>query len=254
MPANSVQITLGFGALVTIIVFGVAIAVSQVIARAQLATLLRAISGYVALPRLQGRSIETGQGLHVSLGTAGIGGSDTVATLAGLTALETIADEAVASDSPPTITVCDPTTMVLAQDALRRAYTRQQNLANYDLHSVRFVAASPMPYAAAVMTILGQEETAASVMVGAFGPEAALMVEEGAQRGMAQIVGTSDIAALPLLYPSSDHLLVGEEMFVSGAYVGAKRAHLSSVIVQDVFRWLLVAAIFSSAVARVMGR
>lgn len=214
---------------------------------------MRALGGYLAIPRLQGRAIETGQSLHISLGTSGVGGANTAATLAGLTVLETIADEAVASDSPPTVTVADPTAMILAQDALRRAYIRQHNLDAYDPRAVRLLAASPVPYAAAVMDTLAHNETSASLMLGAFGPEVALIVEEGARQGTTQIVGTSDAVATALLYPSSDHLLVGEEMFMAGAYVGGDPSRLSSMVVQDIFRWLVVAAILLSAVGSLLG-
>jgi hypothetical protein len=208
---------------------------------------LRTIAAYLALPKLQGRSIETGQSLHISLGTAGVGGLDTAATLSGLAVLEGLVEEAVASDSPPTITVADPTTLILAQDTLRRSYVRQNNAAGYDPRSVHMVAAQPMPYAAAVMDMLAPGQVSANVMIGAFGPEAAMIVEQGAQRGVAQVASTSNVAALPLLYPSSDHLLVGEEMFVSGAYIGANPGHVASLVVQDLFRWLLVLAILFGA-------
>jgi Domain of unknown function (DUF6754) len=245
MPTNSMEVTLllfavtGFFLLLTVLL--------RAFVRSRRGIPLRPLTGYSAVPRQQGRSIETGQGLHISLGTSGVGGADTASTLAGLAVLETLTDEAVASDSPPTVTVSDPTTLILAQDALRRAYVRQHNASAYDPRSVRFVAAAPIPYAAAVMDILAHEEMAVNIMIGAFGAEAALIVEEGARQNATQIVGTSDVGTLPLVYPSSDHLLVGEEMYVSGAYVGPNTAYLSSLMTQDIFRWIIVAAILVGA-------
>ncbi len=248
MPINStLQVTLVLLALVLFFVL-LTILFRAALARSGRGIPLRPITAYQAIPRLQGRSIETGQTLHVSLGTSGIGGADTASTLAGLITLETLTDEAVASDSPPIITVSDPSAMILAQDALRRSYVRQHNAAAYDPRSVRFAAAAPIPYAVAAMDVLAHDQTMASVTVGAFGAEAALMVEEGGRRGVTQVVGTSDAAAIPLVYPSSDHLLVGEEMFVAGAYIGTDGRRLSSIIVQDVARWLIVLAILLGAV------
>lgn len=245
MPTMTTQTA--FLSLVLVIFVALLTYVFRAFVRTRRGLSLRPLPGYLAVPRLQGRAIETGQELHVSLGTAGIGGADTAATLAGLAVLETVTDEAAASDSPPTITVSDPTALVLAQDALRRSYTRQHNTSAYDPRSVRFAAAAPIPYAAAVMDIVAHEETAASIMIGAFGPEAALIAEESARQGVMQIVGTSNVTTLPLVYPSADHLLVGEEMFVSGAYVGADPTRVSGVVVQDVLRWLVVLAILLGA-------
>ncbi len=250
MPTNSMQVTLvliGVTGLFLLLTF-----LLRAFVRSRRGIPLRPLSGYLAVPRLQSRSIETGQGLHISLGTSGVGGADTAATLAGLAVLETLTDEAVASDSPPIVTVSDPTTLVLAQDALRRAYVRQHNPSAYDPRSVRFVAASPVPYAAGVMDILAHDEMAVNIMIGAYGAEAALIVEAGARQNVTQIVGTSDAGSLPLLYPSTDHLLVGEEMFVAGAYVGPSTTHLSSLMTQDIFRWIVVAAILAGAALQLL--
>lgn len=246
MPTNSMEVTLALIAAAG--VFLLFTFLLRAFVRSRRGIPLRPLSGYLAIPRLQGRSVETGQGLHISLGVSGVGGADTAATLAGLAVLETLTDEAVASDSPPTVTVADPTALILAQDALRRAYVRQHNASAYDPRSVRFAAASPIPYAAAVMDVLAHDETAVNIMIGAFGAEAALIVEEGARQNVTQIVGAPDVGTLPLLYPSTDHLLVGEEMFVAGAYVGPDTAHLSSLMTQDLFRWIVVAIILGVAV------
>ncbi len=251
MPTNSTTTIWVLFALV--LAFMALTAFFRAFVRSRRGLPLRPMPGYQAVPRLQGRAIETGQSLHISLGTGGVGGADTAATLSGLAILDTIAEEAVASDSPPTITVADPTAMILAQDVLRRAYTRQHNAAGYDPRAVRFVAAPPMAYGAGVMDMLAHEETAASIIIGAIGPEAALLVEEGARQGITQIVGTSDAMATSLLYPSADHLLVGEEMFVPGAYVGTDAGRISSLIVQDIFRWLIVAAILLGAAGKLFG-
>jgi hypothetical protein len=49
------------------------------------------------LPGQLSRAIEAGQSLHLSLGTGGVGGSDTATTLAGLSTLAFLAEEAAAT-------------------------------------------------------------------------------------------------------------------------------------------------------------
>lgn len=209
---------------------------------------LRSLSGYQALPGQLSRAVEAGQSLHLSLGTGGIGGSDAATTLAGLAILESLAEEAAATDAPPIVTVADPTTLVLAQDVLRRAYIHQGNPRGYDPRSVRYVAASPLPYAAGVMEILSNEDAEANVMAGVFGPEAAFIADEGSRQGLTQVAGAADLAPLAVLYPTANHLLVGEEMFAAGGYVGEQPARIGSLMAQDWMRWILVGFILASFV------
>jgi hypothetical protein len=208
---------------------------------------LRSLSGWRVLPGQQSRSIESGQRLHISLGTGGMGGNTAATTLAGLTLLETCADEAAATDTPPIVTVADPTTLAMAQDVLRRAYIRHNNPSGFDPRSVRYVAASPLPYAAGVMDILSSEETSANVMSGVFGSEAVFLAEEGARQGMLQVAAAADPTALSVLYPSANHLLIGEELFAVGAYVGERPSHVGSLLAQDVVRWILVLIILAAS-------
>ena len=241
MPIDAAQIA----GLVLIAVFAVFIAVFAGGALAGRRPTLRRLPGYQMLPGQLSRAIEAGQSLHLSLGTGGVGGSDTATTLAGLSTLAFLAEEAAATETLPTVTVADPTAMVMAQDVLRRAYIRQGNPTAYDPRSVRYVAASPLPYAAGTMDVLSNEETLVNVMVGVFGPEAALIAEEGSRQGLAQIAGAADIAPLAVLYPTVNHLLVGEEMFAAGAYTTDRPAHMGSLQAQDLIRWILVVVIFA---------
>ena len=201
---------------------------------------LRPLTGLRILPGQQSRAIESGQSLHLALGAGSVGGSDTATTLAGLAVLESLADEAAATDTPPTVTVADPTTMVMAQDILRRAYIRHGNPAGFDPRSGRDVAASPLPYAAGVADILASEETSANVMAGVFGSEVAFISEEGSRQGFLQVAGAADPTALGVLYPSVSHLLAGEEMYTAGAYINERPAHIASLLAQDIVRWVLV--------------
>ncbi len=241
MPIDAAQIA----GLFLIVVFGVFIAVFAGSALKGYRPMLRRLEGYQMLPGQLSHAIEAGQSLHLSLGTGSIGNADTVTTLAGLSVLEFLAEEAAATETLPTVTVADPTTLVLAQDTLRRAYARQGNAAAYDPRSVRYVAASPLPFAAGTMDILSSEKTLANVMVGVFGPEAAYIAEQGSKQGLAQIAGAADIAPLAVLYPSVNHLLVGEEMFAAGGYTSDKPAHIGSLRAQDLVRWILVVVIFA---------
>lgn len=215
---------------------------------------LRPLHGYQALPAQLSRVIEEGQSLHLCLGSGGVGGSDTAVTLAGLAVLDGLAEESVATDISPLVTVADPTALIMAQDILRRAYIRQGNPKGYDPTFVRYVASAPLPYAAGVMDLLSGEDTSTNVMAGVFGTEAALIADEGARRGLAQIAGVADPAALSVLYPTVNHLAIGEEMFAAGAYLRGLPAHIASLPAQDIARAVLVVFILVLAAPQVLGK
>jgi hypothetical protein len=213
---------------------------------------LREIPALQALPSSVGRSAETGQPLHVSVGVEGVGGLDTAQTWAGLTLLTQLADEAASCDTPLIVTVADPTALPIAQDILRRAYARQGNPEGYDPTQVRFVAPLPMAYAAGVGGLLEREPLTGNVMVGAFGDEYLLIGEAGARRGVHQVVGTANPSTLPLMVASADETLIGEEIFATGAYTRRLPAQIGSLLAEDWARWVIVGAILIAAVWKLL--
>ena len=220
--------------------------------RAGKAGRLRPIPGLEALHGLVGRSAETGQPLHISVGVAGIGGAATAETWAGLTLLSQLADEEAACDPPLIVTVADATVLPMAQDIVRRAYIRHGNPDGYDPTQVRFIAPDPTAYAAGVMGLLERQPLTANVMVGSFGDEYLLMGETGARCGVSQVVGAADPRTLPLVYASADHSLIGEEMFAGGAYTRALPIQIGSLLAEDWLRWIVVAVILVVAVFRIL--
>jgi hypothetical protein len=227
---------------------------------------LRTIPGYAALTRLLTQATETGRPVHVSLGISGIADAFTADTVAGLTTLEYVAERGVISEVPPIVTVANPTVLSAAQDILRRTYTRHGYAEEYDPARARFVApngalvsassvapGNGVAYAAGTMQMLTQHKLTANVMVGRFGDEFLLLGETAAQRGLPQVGGTSATQVLPFVQSTVDNPLLGEEIYASGAYLLKKPAHLSSLLAQDVARWLLVLGILGAVLMKTMG-
>lgn len=214
---------------------------------------LRPLAGFGALRGLSARAAESGQALHVSLGVSGISGEDTAATLASLTVLDYLAEQGATFDSPPIVTVADPTLLPAAQDVLRHAHARQGDVESYDPKQVRLISPDPTAYAAGVMDVLGHEPLAANIMIGNFGDEYLLMGEVGTQKGISQIGGATNPQTLPLVFASADQVLIGEEIFAGGAYLASLPAHIGSLVAQDVMRLLGVVAIVLLVLARLVG-
>jgi hypothetical protein len=204
---------------------------------------LRPIIAFNALQGVTARAIETGRAVHISLGLGGITGDATADSLAGLSALEYLADQSAAAGVPPIVTVANPTLLPLAQDVLRRPYGTDQEEAAEAARHVRWIAPEPAAYAAGVMGVLGIEAVDANVMIGEFGDEYLLMGEAAHRRGITQIGGAGDPNVIPFVYVSADQILMGEEMYAAGAYLKRKPWHIGSLLAQDFLRWAIVLVI-----------
>ncbi len=199
---------------------------------------LRAQAGYAA---------ESGGAIHIALGSGGLHGEDAVTSLAGLQVVEALADAAVSYSAPPIITVGDPTLLPLAQDILRRAYERRGLAELYDPGRVRFVAPSPVAYAAGAAYVATTENVTANMMAGAFGAEVSLITDAGARRDLSQLAAAAAPRAIGALYPAISRLAVGEELYAAGAQMTGERRYLVSLVAQDILRVILVLIILGAA-------
>ena len=209
----------------------------------------RSIPAFRMLRGQMGRAIESGRDLHVSIGTGGISGDDTATTLAGLAVAEYLAEEAAASGIAPVVSTADATSVIVAEDALRRPYIRQGNLSDFPRGAARLPALGPIPYAAATMDLLNHDPVLTNVMSGTFGAEAALIDQAAQNHDLPQLFGAADARALAVMATSTEHLLVGEEMFAAKAYLRAQLPHLASLRAADVIRVVIVVLIVLTFVA-----
>jgi hypothetical protein len=215
---------------------------------------LRPLAGYDAVREQVGRAVESGRGVHASLGWASLSGRNSPASLAGLNILDALAGDACASDVPPLVTVGDGTLLVGAQDSLRGAYAAALRSGRYSGRTVHFVAGEGFAYAfaAGVTDLLSQEQLASSILAGHFGAEVAVIGEAAARAGLQQVVASDDPQALAAALPMAGQLIVGEELFAAGAYLQGAPAQLASVQVQDALRLFAAAAIVLAALANLI--
>ena len=206
--------------------------------------ILRQIRAYESLKGMSSRAIEAGRGLHLSLGTGSVVNDTTADSLAGLSILEYLSDQAVATGSPPTVSMADPTLMLMAQNVVRATHVDDPEGAELAYQNTRWIAPQPAAYAAGVMSIINQEQIEANIFVGNFGDEYLLMGETAAQQEGRTIGGSSVPQTLPFIYASADETLLGEEIYAAGAYLQKRPVHLASLMAQDTFRSLIFWVIF----------
>ncbi len=209
---------------------------------------LRPLAALEGLQSAIGRAAESGQSLHISLGSGAVGEASTAESLAGLLVLDYLAGEAATYDTHPIVTVASPTLLLAAQDRMRRAFARQGAPANYDSTRVRMIAPDKAAYAAGAMDIVNHEPLSGNVLIGAFGDEYLLPGEAGARKRLPQTAGAADPNILPYIYATTDQPLLGEEIFAVSAYLDQQPAHLGSLIAQDWMRILLVIIIIAGAI------
>ena len=216
-------------------------------------TQLRPIEGYRILKREIGHAVESGTQLHVSLGWGGITGPKSAAGLAGLSMLQQIIQESSVCDHPPLSSTGDAAVSILAQDTIQGT-SKAINIESYQRTSAgELIGLTPFSYAVGSLPTIRDPNVSANVLSGWFGSEVIWMTAAAERQGTPTIAGTVQLPAQAVMYASSTDPLIGEELYVGGAYLGAGKIHEASVNAQDIFRWVLIAIILLGVVLNLLG-
>lgn len=214
---------------------------------------LRVIQAFSHFQREIELSVEAGKRLHISLGRGNIHDLQGGAAFIALTILDRCAREASNSDRPPVSTCGDGVVTILSQDTLQFTYRSLATEQRYDPTIVRLTGLTPLAYAAGAMPVIHDDQVSANIFAGHFGPEVALLAEAGERNHSLTVAGSDNLPAQAVLYATSDEPLLGEELYAAGAYLGAGTAHIASLYMQDILRWVLVLVIMLGAILKLLG-
>jgi hypothetical protein len=230
--------------LILLLAMVVTIIATQFIRRRPSLVTLRPIPAYADLPLRVGEAIEANRPVHISLGSASLGGSNTVLALAGAELFYQTAQRAAIGAVSPILTISDTTAIPLGQDMLRRAYRSRNLLERYPRGSVRWypAGARSLAFAAALTATLADDRVASNILVGSFGPELALVTEAAVRRNQGVIAASDQLEGQAVAYAMSDTPLIGEEIFTAGAYLGESASQTGAVVTMDILRLLLILA------------
>ena len=216
--------------------------------------LFRTIGAYNRLNRAVGHAVEGGTRLHISIGRGNLFTTRGGSALAGLAMLRHLSERTSQSDQPPIVTSGDASLAILSQDTLQSGYRAAGAEEQYRFTTGRLAGLTPFAYAAGTIPIIKDENVSANIIIGDLGAESALLVEAADREGDADLIAASDnLSAQSVFYAASQDPLIGEELFASGAYVGAGAPHQASLQVQDVLRWLVILAILGGAFLKFLG-
>lgn len=209
-----------------------------------------------AFDRLQdaiGRAVEDGSRLHLSLGRGGLVSPQNASALAGLSALRCLANLTASSDKPPIATSGDAGLAMLSQETLYSAHLASLSGMAFDPSGGRLTGLTAFSYAAGALPVLSDENVSANILLGNFGPEAGLLSEAAERQDMFVLAASDSLPAQAILYASAADPLIGEELFAAGAYLNAGPLHKSSLVVQDLLRWLVIVILLVGFVLKLAG-
>jgi len=196
-----------------------------------------------------GEAVEADRPLHLSLGHVGLGGDNTVLSLAVAELAYQAARRAAIGATAPIVTVSNPSALPLAQDTLRRAYFTRERIVPYSGSQARWYPSNSqtLAFAAALTATMGDDRVAGNVLAGSFGPELALVLEQAQRRRIPTIATSTSLDGQAVAYAMADFPLLGEEVFAAGGYLGESAGQTAVVVTLDVLRWLLILGILIPA-------
>ncbi|MFC2053338.1 DUF6754 domain-containing protein [Chloroflexota bacterium] len=236
-----------------VLIFFFVMIISAIIVRRRGEPLLRDIPPYSKLKRSINLAVESGQRLHLSLGSGGINYMQGGSALTGLSLLKSVYRMALLSDRPPVATSGDGTTGILSRDSIRSVYEEVGVRDEYEATYGQVSGLTPGSYIAGTLPVILDQQVSTNILVGHFNSDIALMAYASERRGCLTVAGPDSITAQAVLYASCEDLLVGEELYASGAYIQPSTMHVASLHAQDFLRWAIVAVILVAGALKLAG-
>jgi hypothetical protein len=210
---------------------------------------IRKIAGLEAVDEAVGRATEMGREILYIPGTQDM---DQVQTLAGIAILGRVARLTAEYETSLTVPVSRSLVMVAARETVKESYlaTGRPELYNDDM--VFYLTDDQFGYAAALEGIMVREKPATIFMQGSFYAESLILAETGNSIGAIQIAGTAQPAQLPFFVAACDYTLLGEELFVAGAYLSREPRQLGSIKGQDLAKAVILVVLLLGAVVQTL--
>lgn len=220
----------GWLAAITSVVCGAVIAFI-LLARWGMPLKIRQIAGLEAVEEAVGRATEMGRSV---LYIPGIQDMNDIQTIAGLTILSRVGEQAAEYDCLIETPCSKSLVMTAARETMETAYLSAGRPDAYNEDSVYYVTDEQFAYVSYLTGKMVREKPAACFYLGAFFAESLILAETGNAIGAIQVAGTAQPAQLPFFVAACDYTLIGEEFFAASAYLSKDPDQLGSLKGQDV--------------------
>jgi hypothetical protein len=249
---NLLASTIDVAALAVLLIFVPLFVLFTVRARRGRPSSLRPIRAYERIRQLLSQATETGQAVHLGLGSGQIGSEATPEALMGITVFDYVARNAAQCDCPVQGTTGDATILAASQGILQRSRRDARAPERSGGQEICFYGPEPFAYAAGALGELSHQEHLANVLVGRFDAEGLWMSESAGSQELVQLGGTTDPSAAALMLASLDEAVIGEEVFAAGAYLH-RPSHLGSLAAQDSMRIVIMLSVLAGVVMASLG-
>jgi hypothetical protein len=192
------------------------------------AIFIRKIAGLEAVDEAVGRATEMGRKILYVPGTQDM---DNVQTLAGIAILGRVARLTAQYETPMEVPVSRSLVMVACRETVKESYMSEGRPDGYSDSMIYYLTDDQFGYAAALDGIMVREKPATIFMQGAFYAESLILAETGNSIGAIQ---------LPFFVAACDYTLIGEELFVAGAYLSREPRQLGSLKGQDLGKAIIL--------------
>lgn len=191
------------------------------------------------------RAAETGQPIHISPGAGTLHGTAIdPETFAGLMLAQRVASAAARRGARVSASSGDAVAHLALRGVVRVAYRNAGYSEDYQPASIQLYADhNPQAFAAGLGNRYVAEPMEASVAVGQFGDQYLLLGEQGRQRAIPQVAGTTNPSSLAAAVLTAHGTLLGEEIYAAEVYIAPTPLGIARLLTHDALRWLLVAII-----------
>lgn len=206
------------------------------------------------LARAQAATIEQGRRSQIVLGHtlwsrtySGLG----LSSLAGLSALLTPENLV---DGKTTVSTTAGTLAVFANQILQGRYQDgfSEDLLTSKIHATVY-GPSTFSFTAGLMSDLKMRPYGTLVLMGDFGAESAISINNIHEQLGEAFVAAGRIDAQAALFPNVPDILLGEEVFLASDLMKPGRGHQAAALTEDLLRTALIVALLIGAILKAVG-
>ena len=229
--------------LLYLLIMGIAVYFAYSQAKTGKTHTIRPIEALEAIGESIGRCAEMGRPVLVTPGIANLTGSTNAQTIAGLTVLGEVAQQAAQIGVTCTTNASSDQVVIASEAIIRNALTSAGKSELYAPGKyVRWFGGDQFSYAVGCAGQILEERPGLIVFLGYFLADTIVTGETGARIGAIKIGGT--LGALPFLAMMCDYLLIGEEMFAASASITNDPYVLGTIAAQDWIKGIAIGLMF----------